>query len=330
MKQNKLLFTVLCLMLMTGTAFGQISGMFVAAGNPAGLGGDKEGMIGLSGDGTSWEFISLEDEDESLERTPLSGLTFGNGRLVAVGGNKIIVSEDGKNWRLSENFPERMNGGLNAVAFGNGMFVAVGGTSSVTWSKDGLKWQRFDDAKGNPMTLNSEIDFGKTHLYGIVFHDGKFYALGNGDIITVLVPGKNGLSLESSVMKGMITSRLNDMVVDDGKAVVVGTTEDYLSTDMIKWKKIKPWQQYFAVCHGAGNFVAVSGYGQVFYSPTAESGSWKEAGSAKIRGDAYFSVAFGNGTFVAGSKGQFSTSKDGVSWKTKSAEMRFKKIIYIP
>ncbi len=38
--------------------------------------------------------------------------------------------------------------------------------------------------------------------------------------------------------------------------------------DMLKWKKIKPWQQYFAVCHGAGKFVAVSGYGQVFYSPT--------------------------------------------------------------
>jgi hypothetical protein len=53
------------------------------------------------------------------------------------------------------------------------------------------------------------------------------------------------------------------------------------------------------------------------------------AASAKIKGDAYYSIAFGGGTFVAGSKGQFSVSKDGISWKTQAAAMRFKKIIYV-
>jgi hypothetical protein len=100
-------------------------------GNPAALGGDKQGMIGLSKDGVKWDFISLEDEDETLEQAPLDGNAYGAGRLVAVGGNKIVVSGGREKLALSDNFPERMNGGLRAVAYGGGMFVAVGGTSAV-------------------------------------------------------------------------------------------------------------------------------------------------------------------------------------------------------
>ncbi len=330
--RKRSIVVILGLLAAAGAAFGQIEGrkVFVAAGNPAGLGGDKAGMIGISRDGMTWELVALEDIDESLEKTPLAGIAYGQGRLVAVGGSRIIVSEDLKNWRLADSVPEKMTGGINAVAYGDGMFVAVGGTSVVCWSKDGLAWTRLTDAKGNLVTLNSELDFGKTHLYGVVFHKGKFYALGNGNTITVLVPNAAGLDVESSTMKGNVTSRLNDMAAAEGRVVVVGTVEDYMSDDLVKWKKISPWQQYFGVCYGAGKFVGVTGFGSVWYSANAEGGTWKEASSGKLMRDAYFSVAYGNGVFVAGANGQLSVSKDGMAWKNASAAMRFKKIIYVP
>ncbi len=316
-----------------GTAFAQVKAgqkLFVAAGNPSAVGGDKQGMIGVSKDGVAWSLTSLSDEDESMENTPLSGVAWGDDRVVAVGGTKIIVSDDLKNWRVADNYPD-FSSSLVSVAYGAGIFVAVGGTSAVAFSEDGLSWTRLKDKKGISPTLNPELDFGKTHLYGVYFHDGKFYALGNGNTITVLVPGGDmGLTIESSVMKGQVTSRLNDMVVANGTGVAVGTVEDYITVDFQKWKKIQPWQQYFAITHGAGKFVAVTGFGSVFSSPTGESETWKEASSAKLTRNAYFSVAFGNSVFVAGGNEAVSTSKDALSWKQGSAKMRFKKIIYIP
>lgn len=330
---GKKLKLAIILALTASFAFGQIAAgqkTFVAAGNPTGVGGDKAGMIGISKDGAKWELIALADIDESMENAPLSGIAYGGGKLVAVGGGKAVVSSNMKDWKLSDSQPDGINGNLNAVAYGEGLFVAVGTASSVVYSKDGEEWKTLLDSKNLPPQLVDDMEFRVTHLYGIVFQNGKFYALGNGNCIVTLAPQGDGLVLEGGVMKGQVTSRLNDMAFGNGSYVAVGTVEDYLSADLSAWKKIQPWQQYFGVTYGKGLFVGVTGFGSVFTSDTGASGSWKEASSAKIQRNNYFSAAFGNDTFIAGGNGQVAVSKDGLAWKVSNVNMRLKRIVYLP
>jgi hypothetical protein len=309
-------------------AFGQIEGkgLYVAVGSPDGH--DKEGMLGVSEDGVKWNITKLADVLGEAADGAFSGVAYGNGLVVAVGGKKLITSSDLATWK-TVGLPKDVTG-LNAVAFGNGMFVAAGDNSSVVYSRDGADWRLVEQSKGKQIVLNSVIKPGMTHVYGVVFHEGKFYLLGNGNMVAVLSPGGDSLTLDYGTTLGKASSRLNDMAFGAGKLVAVGTMEDYLSTDLVKWSKIDPYKQYWGVAFGAGNFVAVTGYGELYFSPSGESGSWKIANSAKLSGNAYSCVAFGKSGFVAGAKGLALVSKDGETWKKTQLELAFKKIVFIP
>ena len=111
----------------------------------------------------------------------LSGVTYGNGRFVAVGRAEentvtkgdvlsspiILTSADGVNW-VSPMVGAHPYTGLNAVTYGNGQFVAVGqryavdvyGPGTIQTSTDGVNWiQRPGEYGGD--------------LRGIAFGQGK-------------------------------------------------------------------------------------------------------------------------------------------------------------
>ena len=72
-------------------------------------------------------------DSRGLQRfAPLTGVVFGNGRFVAIGAQRSMISMDGITWT---------DGGPSVgskVAFGDGMFVAVG--YSIWTSPDGVAW----------------------------------------------------------------------------------------------------------------------------------------------------------------------------------------------
>ena len=68
----------------------------------------------------------------------LTGVTYANGRFVAVGlEGTILGSDDGVVWTPRESGTSNQ---LNSVAFGNGLFVAVGNLDRVVTSTDGVTW----------------------------------------------------------------------------------------------------------------------------------------------------------------------------------------------
>ena len=84
------------------------NGIYVAVG--------KYGFMMRSIDGNTWTNVSSGVEDD------LSGVSYGNGVFVAVGGNTVLVSSDGLTWN---EYTPPTGFYSYSITFGNGIFVAV-------------------------------------------------------------------------------------------------------------------------------------------------------------------------------------------------------------
>ena len=136
-------------------------GKFVAVGNGGG--------VLYSADGITWYQATLP----SGYGRDLFGVSYGNGRFVAVGDEGpnqggALTSSDGIVW---EQFRTGA-GQLNGITFGNGKFVAVGTGGTILSSDTGARWVRAGDVP------TSE------HLNGVTFGGRKFIAVGqNGTLL---------------------------------------------------------------------------------------------------------------------------------------------------
>jgi 3-oxoacyl-[acyl-carrier protein] reductase len=106
----------------------------------------------------------------------LRGITYGNGRFIAVGQHgRIIHSDDGRRWTPHSTGTKDV---LIAIAHGAGQFVALGwrdkgGRRTNTMiSTDGLRWSVRSLAAGDP-------------LFGVAYGSGMFVGVGDkGAIVT--------------------------------------------------------------------------------------------------------------------------------------------------
>jgi hypothetical protein len=131
------------------------AGQFIAVG---GSYADRSSVILRSRCGRFFSEVS------ALNKSPLFGVTYGNGLFVAVGDKgQIIVSRNGRSWKT---IPPLTDALLTAVAYGNGKFVAVGASGTVLSSIDGLAWA-------------PEPSETKEFLSRVEFKNGFFLAQGN-------------------------------------------------------------------------------------------------------------------------------------------------------
>ncbi|MGO0063380.1 tandem-95 repeat protein [Brevibacillus fluminis] len=87
------------------------------------------GNIYASTDGQSWSKVYSGS-------SPINGVTFGNGKFVAVGSGKAYTSTDGSSWSVSpDSVPV-----LYSVDYGNNKYVAVGAGGILATSTDGTTW----------------------------------------------------------------------------------------------------------------------------------------------------------------------------------------------
>ena len=107
----------------------------------------------------------------------LSGVAWGNGQFVAVGGGgAVMTSPDGDTWtpRIT-----RMRADLWDVAWTGGQFVAVGDAGTVATSPDGLLWSPF--FAGTPANLKR-----------LAWSGSRLVAVGDGGLIVTSFGGRRG------------------------------------------------------------------------------------------------------------------------------------------
>ena len=119
----------------------------------------------------------------------LKGVTYGNGRYVAVGDRlTIVTSANGMNWDTGRS-ARCYNYYLRDVTCGNGSFVAVGGFNFVTGSQifKYLTGRRFSRRGGLGYFLYPGIT--DQYLNGIAYGNGIFVAVGGEGAMTIF-PGR--------------------------------------------------------------------------------------------------------------------------------------------
>lgn len=106
----------------------------------------------------------------------LFGVTFADGRFVAVGGGGVTVSStDGGTWTLSYS-PVRDT--LTSVAWNGSVYVAVGVGGAIVWSSNGRSWTQ----AGSPTSKE---------LRGIAWNGSTFVAVGQGGTVLTSPDGKD-------------------------------------------------------------------------------------------------------------------------------------------
>jgi hypothetical protein len=127
------------------------------------------GTILTSTDGMNWT-------PQNIGTSSLWGVTYGNGKYVAVGGDSvnnnlvgtIVTSTDGLTWLIQNPGTSQ----LMDVTYGNGLFVAVGWYGNIFTSADGMIWIQ----RNSGTTKN---------LRGIAFGGNYFVAVGQDGTILV-------------------------------------------------------------------------------------------------------------------------------------------------
>ncbi len=187
-------------------------------------------------------WVTVFDSVTSLAgqvNSPLSKVTFGQEKFVAVGGRgTIATSVDGFIWFLADS---RVTNQLNAVALGGNQFVAVGQGGESLVSTNGTDWQITSSG-----TTQS--------LAGLTYGNGLFVAVGSGGTILTSADGT-----QWQPQKSPTSAPLRSVTFANGLFVAVGDAGTILlSIDGLNWTtKAYPKVLFSAVAFGNGKFVAV-------------------------------------------------------------------------
>lgn len=241
----------------------------------------------------NWTTSQIVTNPPGFMGMQLLGITYGNGKYVAVGqyleddDGVIETSNDGLNWTMQTTRDYSILD-LYDVIYGAGIFVAVGwdyyGGNNIYSSTNGINWTPHATQISN--------------IHGVTYGEGTFVAVGDGLLL-------NG------------TTYTNQNI--------------YVSTDGINWSAtdsgVPSGQVHtlYDVAYGAGNFVAVDGAGY-FYS-SSDGFDWTRTANSRAGQE----VSFCNGLFfVPADAGTNLMSRDGLNWSlvTNSTGAAFGHVIY--
>ena len=223
------------------------------------------------------------------------GITYGNGRFVAVSGDRsAMYSSDGVAWKKAMT----PGGHWGSVAFGNGHFVAVAfgsgaGAHGMT-SEDGITWRSLTTPLG--------------HWMKVIFANHRFVAVGGGGHAMYSPDGTTW-----TVSSGVPNAFWRSVAYGKGKFVAVsnyGSDPVMYSSDGISWtlEPSAPTGYWEDITFGGGKFVAISAYQNPMYS--TDGITW-EMGTAEEGSNA---VAFGGLIFISVADSRVERSTDGMTW----------------
>jgi uncharacterized repeat protein (TIGR01451 family) len=231
----------------------------------------------------------------------LYGITYGQGRFVAVGNKGVIVTSTNLvNWSQGTSGTEQP---LEAVAFGNNTFVAVGSGATILTSANGTSWVARNAGNTN-------------HLKGVAFGGNLFVAAGHrGTIIT----SPDAINWTT---RSYDYPRLESIVYANNHFIAVGTGGTiWTSFNGINWhdRSVPMTNTLLAAGFGNGRYIATGSGGLVLSSSNATNWFPQPSGTTQDLESALF---FNNGFFAVGPAGNNLTSSDGTNW-TESASGTF-------
>jgi hypothetical protein len=292
----------------------------------------------------------------------LFGVTYGNGKFVAVGAG-IVTSADGVSWSLAS---EGTLTTLNAVTFGDGTFVAVGDDGAIRTSSDGIKWISRESGTTNALTAvtsggsqfvalgpsgtiltspdgvnwatgttSSSIDFS-----AVTYGSGQFVAVGGDLAGGHMLTSSNGVDwvergpemqnglLAVAYGNGKFVAISNPPTVREDTVVVTSTNGGTWATNFVNWVNQQSETQsiFLVLTYGQGQFVAVARKCSTNDCSatilTSNDGAAWSERQTEVL-NPLSAVAYGGGQFVAvGSLGTILTSPDGVIWTKRQAGTR--------
>lgn len=232
----------------------------------------------------------------------LQGVTFANGKFVAVGGG-IYSSPDGIAWTPSS------TQGFFGIAH-DSLFVAVGFKGAIATSADGIIWT----SRSAGVTL--------TRLNHIAYGNNSFVAVGDSGYTTgMILTSTNGVTWISRSIGN--EPSLCGVTYGGNQFVAVGTNGTVLtSTNGITWiqQSSGTSQTLMDITYGNNLFVAVGAAypssSTIFTSP--DGVTWSKPIS--VAGVNFLGVTWGGSMFLAvGTSGTILTSPDGIIWTSQNS-----------
>ncbi len=186
----------------------------------------------------------------------LSGITYGDGKFIAVGHGKILSSTDGSNWTEVNINDNISNIYLKSVIYANGVYVAVGSDDTILTSNDGTNW-----VKDN---LTTTMD-----LQDVTYGAGKFIAVGYSS--TVLI-SSDGFNWEAASQSTPNNSWIQSVTHDGSEFVALDFfgSKIYTSENGDSWANsgqiTMPSGGLHSITYGNGMLITVGSEGLIFRS----------------------------------------------------------------
>jgi hypothetical protein len=263
--------------------------------------GDR-GILAYSGNGETWTKVDLSTSIFTSSSNPnsITGIAYGNGQWIAVGGydgGKAASSVNGTAWTKIE-----LSGGwVQHVAYGNNRWIIGGETGlMLTSTDDGVTWSSVT----NPLSS----------VYSIAYGNNRWVAVGNNGSMATSTDGQNWTSVNVTSIfteAGSTTvQNIRTVVYANNQWVVAGFRGIIAtSTNGLNWTAVtdKPLSinTILSVAYGNNKWVAVSdsyAFGimpsKIGVSP--DGMNWTSIANTTFDdGAGIRSIAFGNNKWVA-------------------------------
>ena len=244
------------------------------------------------------------EEEPTLINTPaslsLNSLVYGNGKIVAVGNEGIIIvsADGGQTWT---DIVTETTANLLAVSFSGSEFLAVGSNGTYLRSTDANTWEL------NQIALSEE--WPSISLSGVAYGNGAWIIAGDRKPTDVSNPRRSVIFKEESTNSWTVVYS-----TDNNSTWLNDITYDIIDLET-----------------GAGQFLAIGNSGQALTSSDGSSWSVANIGSSELNAviwDNYrdipqYIIVGNNGTVVTGTPGSWTTRTTGVSAKLKGVTIRW-------
>jgi hypothetical protein len=253
--------------------------------------------------------------DPAVSNAVLTGITYGNGKFVAVGDQgTLITSSDGATWN---NHVSGAAVHLTDVVYGGGQFVVSGEGGTLITSTNGVDWLSQNSGTSNAIAA-------------VAFGNGAYIAVGPAGLVLTSANGRDWERRDSGISDDLLSVTYGNNVFIAG-----GSRLDRISgfimgsTNGINWgSEIVLGRTVSAICFANGTFLAggmLSGSSfRNLILVSANGTSWDDR--SQVPPPAYLAspitaVGGGSGGFVAAfspplppSEGIFYSADNGASW----------------
>lgn len=262
--------------------------------------------VAVGGNGkisTSTDLVTWTARTSGVKINFLNVLFF-DGYFYTYGDGKVLRSSDGVNWAISATLSTTVAG----IYLLNGVLFAVGGSETLGLVYTSVDGVNFIDSS-----------FGTVHAQkGAAYVNGNYIVYGSYGSYS-FSQTTNNFTHSFRVFGSSYLQRTR--VIGDAQFITSDAGVFYKTSDNVSYTKVVTGSSsnVMDICSNGSIYVTVGSSGGIYSS--SDSTSWI-ARTSGVSG-ALYSVAYGNGMFLAQKGGSTSvtTSQDGIAWNVYTTDL---------